>query len=97
MAALVISTYFTATEAIRFLFITVVITTSTGMPFPTNGYESVAPVLSDSQVLELEIFPLSQVFNGLALVKTVALLLEGHRPPSPEVYIRNLINRVLSG
>ena len=41
---------------------------------------------------ELEIFPLSQVFNGIRLVRDVAkLLTDGHRPPAPMVRLRYFI------
>ena len=38
---------------------------------------------------ESELFPLQQVFNGIRLVRTLALLMEGQPPPQPEVTLIN--------
>ena len=42
---------------------------------------------ANMQLLESESFPLRQVFNGLRIVKSLALKINGQRPPRPSVRI----------
>ena len=56
--------------------------------------EAVDPTLTTQGLdfQESELFPLQQVFNGIRLVRTLALLMEGQPPPpQPEVTLSKIL------